>query len=77
MQRIEQQDPDQATAAESLSVRLEGQADCLAGVWAHSRYERSQSDRPAKRLDDGDIDEALGRGFGVGDDAIQKSTTGR
>ncbi|MEI2816018.1 MAG: neutral zinc metallopeptidase [Microthrixaceae bacterium] len=75
VQRIEQQDPDQATGPESLSVRLELQADCLAGVWAHSRYERGQSD-PAKRLDDGDIDEALDAASGVGDDAIQKSTTG-
>jgi predicted metalloprotease len=72
----EQENPDLAQGADSLSVRLELQADCLAGVWAHSRYERGQAD-PAKRLDDGDIEEALNAASGVGDDAIQKSATGR
>ena len=60
----------------ALSVRLELQADCLAGVWAHTRYERGQDD-PTKRLDDGDIDEALTAAEGVGDDTIQENATGR
>ena len=54
--------PDKADA---LSVRLELQADCLAGIWAHSTNER-------RLLEAGDVDEALGAASAVGDDRIQK-----
>lgn len=53
-----------------MSVRLELQADCLAGVWARTIADRDQ-------LDVGDIEEALGAAAAVGDDRIQASTTGR
>ncbi|MGB6057020.1 MAG: neutral zinc metallopeptidase [Microthrixaceae bacterium] len=76
VRKLEQQDPGAATGPKGLSVRTELQADCLAGVWAHSRYERGQAD-PSRRLDDGDIDEALRAASGVGDDSIQKLATGR
>ncbi len=59
-----QQDPSQQNA---LSVKVELQADCLAGVWAHSA---------ASDLQPGDIDEALSAASAVGDDRIQQSTTG-
>ena len=52
-----------------LSVRLELQADCLAGVWAHDAESRNV-------LDVGDIDEALNAAAQIGDDAIQKRTQG-
>jgi uncharacterized protein len=65
VQQLAQQDPSQAN---SLSVRMELQADCLAGVWAHS----AQSE-----LEAGDIEEALSAASAVGDDRIQESTTGR
>jgi len=51
-------------------VRLELQADCLAGVWGHSTQQRSI-------LEAGDVDEALNAAASVGDDRIQKQTTGR
>jgi uncharacterized protein len=53
-----------------LSVRLELQADCLAGVWAHSSYERNE-------LSPGDLEEGLRAAASVGDDRIQQQSTGR
>ncbi|MCB1283237.1 MAG: zinc metallopeptidase [Microthrixaceae bacterium] len=74
--KAEQRDPGARSGATGLSVRTELQADCFAGVWAHSRYERGQAD-PTKRLDDGDIEEALSAAEGVGDDTLQRQATGR
>jgi len=53
----------------ALSIRVELQADCLAGVWAHSTYERNL-------LEPGDIEEALVAAASVGDDFLQQATTG-
>ncbi len=53
-----------------FSVRLELQADFLAGVWAH----HAQIDR--KILEEGDIEEGLRAASAIGDDAIQKKTQG-
>ncbi|MCB1473644.1 MAG: zinc metallopeptidase, partial [Rhodobiaceae bacterium] len=55
--------------ANALSVRVELQADCFAGVWA--RYTANQG-----LLDKGDIEEALNAASQIGDDAIQKRTQG-
>jgi predicted metalloprotease len=56
--------------ANELSVRLELQADCFAGVWAHSTQQRNI-------LEEGDIDEALNAAASVGDDRIQQQATGQ
>ena len=56
--------------ADELSIPLELQADCLAGVWAHSTYERGL-------LESGDLEEGLAAAAAVGDDRIQEKTTGR
>lgn len=55
----------------ALSVRVELQADCLAGVWAfHSQKGKGW-------LDQGDIQEALNAAAQIGDDTLQKASTGR
>ncbi len=53
-----------------LSVRLEMQADCYAGVWAR------QAEQSRKWLEPGDIEEAMRAAQAVGDDRIQRSTRG-
>ncbi len=55
--------------ANQLSVRLELQADCLSGIWAH------EADRKGI-LEVGDIDEALNAAAQIGDDTIQKRSRG-
>jgi predicted metalloprotease len=53
-----------------LSVRMELQADCLAGVWAH------QADKNRQILEAGDIEEGLNAASAIGDDRIQRKTQG-
>lgn len=53
-----------------LSVRLELQADCLSGVWAH------RADRARGVIEPGDIDEALNAASQIGDDRLQKQARG-
>ncbi len=54
----------------ALQVRMELQADCLAGIWA------VEADATAKILENGDIEEALNAAAAIGDDRLQKRSQG-
>jgi len=69
VQRMQRQLPQ--AQSNQLSVRLELQADCLAGVWAH----RTATQR--RTLEEGDIEEALNAAGRIGDDTLQRQSTGR
>jgi len=70
VQRLRQQ-LDQ-TEANQMSVRLELQADCFAGVWAN------HADRGSNiALEEGDIEEALNAASAIGDDRLQQQSQGR
>jgi predicted metalloprotease len=62
--RLQQEHPDQRN---DLSMRLELQADCYAGVWAKTVY---------NELEPGDIEEAMNASRAVGDDRLQREATG-
>jgi uncharacterized protein len=69
-QRVRQMQESRPGSANQMSVALELQADCFAGVWANSTSQR-------KLLQEGDVEEALGAASAVGDDRIQAQQTGR
>src|SRR5262245_5518590 len=62
-----QSNPDDAN---ELSVRLELQADCFAGLWGRGAFDEGI-------VEDGDLDEGLTAAAAVGDDRIQQQTQGR
>jgi uncharacterized protein len=65
--RLGQEHPDEAN---ELSVRLELQADCYSGVWAHSVF-------AAGDLEKGDVQEAVRASAAVGDDRLQRRAGGQ
>lgn len=56
--------------ANRLSVMMELQADCLAGIWAH------HADKARQILEEGDVEEALNAASSIGDDRMQQRSRG-
>jgi uncharacterized protein len=69
-QRVRQMQGTRPGAANQLSVALELQADCFAGVWGNSTSQR-------RLLEQGDVEEGLAAASAVGDDRIQAQMTGQ
>jgi predicted metalloprotease len=67
VRQLQQARPGEANA---LSVRMELQADCFAGIWGHSTDRRDI-------LEQGDVEEGLNAASAIGDDRLQKQATGR
>jgi len=67
--KVQQLQQGNSREAKPLSVKLELQADCYAGVWAHSTQQRGL-------LEKGDVESAMGAASAVGDDRLQKKSTG-
>ena len=65
-----QQASSSKVEANQLQVRVELQADCLAGIWANRAQQKY------KFLDPGDVDQALQTASAIGDDRLQKETQG-
>jgi uncharacterized protein len=57
--------------ANNLSVRVELMADCLAGVWAHNGNQRNRF------LEEGDLEKAVASAQAIGDDRLQRASSGR
>jgi predicted metalloprotease len=68
VREAQQRDPRRAN---EMQVRMELQADCLAGVWANRTNQMKQ------RLQPGDIEEGLRAAAAIGDDTLQRQTQGR
>ena len=74
MRQRQSSNPAQRNA---LSVRMELQADCFAGIWGHHAAQPGRAASGGVELEDGDIDEALNAAAAIGDDRIQRRSAGR
>jgi uncharacterized protein len=72
VQSLQQSNPSQAN---ELSIRLELQADCFAGMWAHDVWAQPDQSE-VESITEADIREAVGAAEAVGDDRIQEQATG-
>lgn len=74
VRQLQQQNPDRAN---DLSIAMELQADCFAGVWASTLYVGEDSPQgEIIELDQGEVNEAIEAAAAVGDDRIQEQATG-
>jgi hypothetical protein len=74
MRQMQQRNPSQAN---QLSVRLELQADCFAGVWGHDASQPGRFMQGRVELESGDVEEGLRAAAAIGDDRLQRMGGGR
>jgi len=74
VRQMQQARPDQQNA---LSVRLELQADCFAGVWGHEAAQPGRAALGKVELEAGDLEEGLNAAASIGDDRIQRMAGAR
>ena len=67
--KVRQAQQSNPSSGNDLSVRMELQADCFAGVWGHSTQQRNI-------LESGDVEEGLAAAAAIGDDRIQRQSRG-
>jgi uncharacterized protein len=68
--RVRSEQQNNPSEQNELSVRMELQADCFAGVWGHAAFND-------QLLESGDLEEGIKAAEAIGDDRIQRETTGR
>ncbi len=68
---------DPRSGSNSASVALELQADCFAGLWGHAASKGGRFAAGQVELDPGDAEEALTAAAAIGDDRLQRMSTGR
>jgi uncharacterized protein len=74
--RTRQLQSSNPTETNELSVRLELQADCFAGVWAHATNKSGRAAQGRVELESGDLEEGLRAASAIGDDRIQRMSSG-
>jgi hypothetical protein len=74
--RMRQLQSQNRAQANELSVRLELQADCFAGVWGHATNKSGRAAQGRVELESGDLEEGLRAAAAIGDDRIQRMSTG-
>jgi predicted metalloprotease len=74
--RMRQLQASNPSDTNELSVRLELQADCFAGVWAHATNSAGRAAQGRMELERGDLEEGLRAAAAIGDDRIQRMSTG-
>ncbi|MEP6916163.1 MAG: neutral zinc metallopeptidase [Acidobacteriota bacterium] len=74
--QMRRQQSGNPSARNDLSVKLELQADCFAGVWGHFTNKQGRASQGKIELESGDLEDGLRAAAAIGDDRIQKMTTG-
>jgi predicted metalloprotease len=76
-ERVRSAQQRQPAAANALSVRLELQADCYAGVWGHAASQPGRAAQGDVELDPGDVEAGLNAAASIGDDRLQRMAGSR
>jgi predicted metalloprotease len=74
--QVRQQQSADPRGRNELSVRMELQADCYAGVWGHVASQSGRAQQGKVELEPDDLEEGLRAASAIGDDTIQKRSTG-